>query len=112
MLRTGVAGVLLSTVAACLSAPTADAEPVWPAAGDQSAGSTIEDLKAQGYDVGINWVGGDRNLPLSQCWISAIHNPNRSGEPPTTFTTVYVDVACPDNYDADFVFGVGVGFGF
>ena len=67
-------------------------------------------LKAQGYDVGINWVGGDRNLPLSQCWISATHNPNRSGEPPTTFTTVYVDVACPDNYDADFGFGVGFGF--
>ena len=49
-------------------------------------------------------------MPLSQCWISAIHNPNRSGEPPTTFTTVYVDVACPDDYDADFGFGVGFGF--
>ena len=108
-LRTGVAGVAL-TIAALSIAPIADAKPVWPSAGDQSASSTIDDLKAQGYDVGINWVAGDRNQPLSQCWVSAIHNPNRSAEPPTTFTTVYVDVSCPYDSDSDFDFGFGFGF--
>ncbi len=88
--------------------PTAAAEPVWPSPGDQSAAATIEDLEAQGYNVQINWVSGDRNQPLSQCSVSAIHNPNRTAEPPTTFTTVYVDVSCPDYWDGpDFGFGFG-----
>ena len=90
------------------AAPVAVAEPVWPSSGDQSAAATIEDLEGQGYNVQINWVGGDRNQPLSQCSVSAVHNPNRTAEPPTTFTTVYVDVSCPDySYGPDFGFGIG-----
>jgi len=84
------------------AAPPATADPV---SGNQSASDTIDELQAQGYDVQINWVNGSRNGSLTDCAVSAIHNPNRSGEPPTTFTTVYVDVACPG--DAD----VGIGFG-
>ena len=39
-------------------APVATADPVWPVAGAESAGATIDDLEAQGYDVRINWVSG------------------------------------------------------
>lgn len=91
-------------------APTAAADPLWPSAGDQSASATIEDLEAQGYNVQINWVNGGSIQPLSQCSVPAIHNPNRSGEPPATFTTVYVDVSCPD-YSDDSGFGFGFGLG-
>ena len=91
-------------------APTAAADPLWPSAGDQSASATIEDLEAQGYNVQINWVNGGSIQPLSQCFVPAIHNPNRSGEPPATFTTVYVDVSCPD-YSDDSGFGFGFGLG-
>ena len=88
-------------------APIAVADPVWPSAGDQSASATIEDLEAQGYNVQINWVNGNITQPLSQCSVSAIHNPNRSAEPPETFTTVYVDVSCPD-YSDDFDLGTNL----
>ncbi len=80
-----------------------------PAPDDQSADEIIEQLEAQGYDVQINWVRGGLYGPLSDCQVSAIHNPNRSGEPPATFTTVYVDVACPDDWLTDLGFGFGLG---
>ena len=111
MQRTSVAILVPTTGAAVLLAlaPIAAADPVWPSAGDQSASATIEDLEAQGYNVQINWVSGNITQPLSQCSVSAIHNPNRSGGPPETFTTVYVDVSCPD-YPDDFDLGFGFGF--
>jgi hypothetical protein len=109
-MRSAVATLVATMTAAVSIAPPTDAEPGWPSPGDRSAAATIEDFEAQGYNVAINWVGGDRNQPLSQCWVSAIHNPNRSAETPTTFTTVYIDVACPD--DSDSGLGIGVGFGF
>ena len=109
-MRSAVTTLVLTMTAAVSIAPTTEAEPEWPSAGDQSAAATIEDFEAQGYNVAINWVGGDRNQPLSQCWVSAIHNPNRSAELPTTFTTVYIDVACPDDSDSDIDLGVGFGF--
>jgi hypothetical protein len=111
MRRRSVAAVLLATGVTALFAlaPIAVADPVWPSAGDQSASATIEDLEAQGYNVQINWVNGNITQPLSQCSVSAIHHPNRSAEPPETFTTVYVDVSCPD-YSDDFHLGFGFGF--
>ena len=113
MQRRCIALLVPSTGAAALLAlaPIAAADPVWPSAGDRSASATIEDLEAQGYNVQINWVNGGSIQPLSQCSVPAIHNPNRSGEPPETFTTVYVDVSCPDySDDSDFGFGFGLGF--
>ena len=104
----GFVATLLVTVGAALGAPPVAADPV---AGNRSASDTIDELKAQGYDVKINWINGSRNGSLADCSVSAIHNPNRSGEPPTTFTTVYVDVACPGDMDV----GIGLGtneFGF
>lgn len=93
-------------------APIAVAEPVWPVAGAESASATIDDLQAQGYDVQINWVSGVSSVPLSRCKVTAIHNPDHSGEPPTTFTTVYVDVSCPNEHDDWGRVGIGVDAGF
>ena len=106
MLHAGL--FVVATSFAC--APVAAAEPVWPVAGAESASATIDDLEAQGYDVQINWVSGVSSVPLSRCRVTGIHNPNRSAESPDTFTTVYVDVSCPNEHD-DWV-GVGVGVGF
>jgi hypothetical protein len=64
-------------------------------AGAESAGATIADLQSQGYDGQINWVTGCSRGPLSQCSVSAIHNPDRSPARQRTPTTVYVDVLCP-----------------
>ena len=43
----------------------------------------------------------DRNTKsLSVCWISGINDPGEWDPPPGVFTTVYVDVSCP-NHDYD-----------
>jgi hypothetical protein len=97
---------------AVFAGAVAAAGPVWPLPGGGSASDTIADLEDQGYNVQINWVNGRSTTPLSQCSVSAIHNPNRSTDPPDTFTTVYVDVSCPDDdYGAGFGSGFGGGFG-
>lgn len=92
-------------------APTVAAEPVWPVAGAESAAATIADLEAQGYDVQINWVSGVSNVDLTECKVLAIHNPDNSPGNEGMFTTVYVDVSCP-NRDDDSWGGVGIGIGF
>jgi hypothetical protein len=48
---------------------------------------------------------------LARCRVLAIHNPDNSPRSEETFTTVYVDVSCP-NRDDDFWGGVGVGVAF
>lgn len=101
---------LVAAAASFACAPVAAAEPVWPVAGAESAGATIDDLQAQGYDVQINWVSGVSSVPLSWCKVTAIHNPNHSPPTENTFATVYVDVSCP-NPDDDWG-GVGIGVGF
>lgn len=73
-----------------LAAPVADPPPVGP----PTAEATINDLRAQGYNVAINWVAGNTSSALSKCQVVAIHNPNADDTPPSTFTTVYVDVSC------------------
>jgi hypothetical protein len=102
---------LVAAAASIAVAPIAAAEPVWPVAGAESAAATIADLEAQGYDVQINWVSGVSNVALTQCKVLAIHNPDNSPGSESTFTTVYVDVSCP-NRDDDFWGGVGIGVGF
>jgi hypothetical protein len=76
-----------------------------PAAADPqyfngSAQSVIDGLKANGYNVVINWLTGYDTKSLSVCWVSAINNPGEWDPPPGVFTTVYVDVSCP-NHDYD-----------
>jgi hypothetical protein len=101
---------LLAAVALPTYARVAAAEPVWPFAGAESASATIDDLQAQGYDVQINWVSGVSSVPLSLCRVIAIHNPDRSPVSENTFTTVYVDVSCPNEDDDWGDVGVGIGF--
>ena len=67
---------------------------------DGSAESVVNDLKAQGYNVVINWLTGYNTKSLSVCRVSNINNPGQWDPPPGTFTTVYVDVSCP-NHDYD-----------
>ena len=109
----GFTASIAATAALVVVAPNASAEPVWPVAGAQSAEATIAELQAQGYGVQINWVSGQSSVPLSRCSVKAIHNPDRSPGSENTFTTVYVDVSCPNEHDDDWVWrGNGFGFGF
>jgi len=74
----------------------AAADSQWPVAGAESASATLQDLAAQGYDIQINWVSGYPDVPLSECWVDDIHNPD--GRPhPGTLSTVYVDIGCPSS---------------
>lgn len=84
--------------------------------GSGSAAAVIDELKSEGYDVQINWVSGVSSRSLSECRSLGVHNPDLTGPPPETFTTVYVDVSCP-NHDDDVwinggLGGVGIGIGF
>ena len=103
------AALLVAAAASITVAPIAAADPIWPVAGAESASATIEDLEAEGYNVAINWVNGYNTVPLSQCTVNAIHNPDRSPDSQNTFTTVYVDVECPDSNHSGFGFGFGFG---
>ncbi|AFM19570.1 hypothetical protein Mycch_4877 [Mycolicibacterium chubuense NBB4] len=105
----GVAAWLLAVAATVALSPPCIAEPAPPAG---SAASVIDELKSQGYDVQINWVSGVSNRPLEECRVLAVHNPDLNGPPPETFTTVYVDVSCPNRDDDSFSFGGGIGLGF
>jgi hypothetical protein len=64
-----------------------------------SAQSVIDGLKAEGYNVVINWLTGYDTEPLSVCTVSDVNNPNDTKPPAGTFTTVYVDVSCPNRQD-------------
>ena len=52
-----------------------------------------QSLKAQGYNVMLN---GSISEPLSECTVTGVHNPGCRGRA-IGFTTVYVDVTCPDD---------------
>jgi hypothetical protein len=106
----GMLAAALTAVAVAYP-PVAAAEPVWPVAGAEDAGATVDDLQAQGYDVQINWVSGMPSVPLHWCKVTAVHNPNHAPPTDNTLETVYVDVSCP-NPDDDYWGGVGVGIGF
>jgi hypothetical protein len=47
----------------------------------------------------INWLTGYDTVPLSVCTVSTIDNPDDAPPPAGTFTTVYVDVSCPNHQD-------------
>lgn len=95
---------LVVSAALALASPCA-AEP-------GSAAAVIDELTGQGYDVQINWVSGVSSRPLGECQVLGVHNPDLTGPPPETFTTVYVDVSCPNHDDVSINGGVGIGVGF
>jgi hypothetical protein len=74
--------------------PAAAADPQYT---NGSAQSVIDELTANGYNVVINWLTGYDTKSLSVCWVSNINNPGEWNPPPGTFTTVYVDVSCPNH---------------
>jgi hypothetical protein len=64
-----------------------------------SAQSVIDGLKAEGYNVDINWLTGYNTEPLSVCTVENINNPDSSAPAAGQFVTVYVDVSCPNHQD-------------
>jgi hypothetical protein len=108
MARRPVAALLLAGAAASIVAsPLATADPP-PSYDGQSASIAIDDLRAQGYDVRINWLNGNTK-PLPLCRVTRVNDPNSSPPPPGVFTTVYVDVECPNHDDGGFGFSAGLG---
>jgi hypothetical protein len=93
VLWVAAAGATASVVAA----PIAAAEtPTLPVPGAGSASDAIDDLKADGFNVMINWLEGHPNVPLSECQVNALHDPSSSPVDPSSFQTIYVDVTCPN----------------
>ncbi|MBP1820218.1 hypothetical protein [Mycobacterium sp. OAE908] len=89
-----LAVVLITITGALMFASPAMAEPT---DSGESAQSVIDGLKAEGYNVVINWLTGYDTVPLSVCTVENINNPDDSAPPAGTFTTVYVDVECPNH---------------
>jgi hypothetical protein len=100
LLSTLAAGAL--TAAALGLTATADAAP----AGPSSVDTTVNQLRAQGFDVVVNRVG---SAPTDQCTVSAVRpgqtfsrTDTGSGQPgawddlvtTVTSNTVYVDIIC------------------
>ena len=84
-----------AVAAAIAAAPVAQADQVFPAAGSESVGATVGDLKAQGFSVVINYLEGHPDVPLSECHVTGINNPSPPTADPST-VTVSVDVECPN----------------
>ena len=95
--RCAALAVALGAAISTPVAPIAVADPVWPVAGAEPADATLRDLAAQGYNVQINWVGGYSNVSLSECKVTAIHNPDGTPTSQNPLATVYVDISCPSN---------------
>jgi hypothetical protein len=91
-----LAVVLITITGALMLAFPAMAEPT---DSGESAQSVIDGLKAEGYNVVINWLTGYDTVPLWACTVQEVNNPNASPPPLGTFTTVYVDVSCPNHQD-------------
>jgi hypothetical protein len=92
-----VAAATAFTAAAVGLAGVAGAAPT----GGGNAADAVKELQAEGYNVQIN---GSVTDPLSTCVTTAVHGvpatASSSGPhvAPLPFTTVYVDVSCPDDH--------------
>lgn len=75
---------------------SAAADPVIPRPGDGSAADTIDALKSSGFNTQIQFLAGTPNVPLSECKVTSIDNPNGAVASTVTLSTVYVDVSCPN----------------
>ena len=84
--------VVAGAAASVAIAPIAAADPTGvPEAGSESADATISDLKAQGYNVRINWVSGTPDIPLSECSVTGIDT--------AAAPTAWVSVECDEDGD-------------
>jgi hypothetical protein len=90
--------VLASTAMAiggcAVVAGPAAADPVYY---NGSAEAVINALESDGYNVVINWLNGYDVKSLSVCWVENVNNPDSYPREPGAFTTVYVDVRCPND---------------
>lgn len=89
-----LAALSIALGGAVMVAAPATADPVYTGV---SAQSVVDGLKAEGYNVVINWLTGYGTMPLSVCTVSNVNNPDDSVPAAGTFTTVYVDVSCPNH---------------
>ncbi len=90
------AAFLFLTTAALFSATHAGAAPILPMPGSGPASDAVATLEAAGFDVQINWLQGHPNVPLRECRVTDIHNPNGPTASETSLSTVYVDISCPN----------------
>jgi hypothetical protein len=90
---------MVALAACCITpvavAPMATAAP--SANIDGPADAVIDELQTQGYNVEINWVNGFDTKPLSLCRVTGIDDPGDAPPATAMFTTVYVDVVCPNH---------------
>ena len=63
------------------------------------ADSVIGNLKAEGYNVVINWLTGYDTVPLWACTVQDVNSPDDAKPKPGAFATVYVDVTCPNHFE-------------
>lgn len=82
--------------AALAVAPSAAADPVFPRAGSGPASDIVNELKADGYDVQVNFLDGTPNVPLNECKVSDIRNPSSAPVQAAAGSTVSVDIVCPN----------------
>ena len=91
-------GVLSLAAAAAIApfaaGPIAAADTGLPQAGSESADATIRDIQDAGFDVQINYTNGHPNVPLSECKVTNVNNPNGAMASMLTLSTVYVDINC------------------
>ena len=91
------AAAMTFTAAAVGLAGTATAAPT----GGGNADDAVKELQAEGYNVQIN---GSVTDPLSACVTTGVYGVPTAGNSsgprsgPLSFTTVYVDVSCPDDH--------------
>jgi hypothetical protein len=83
------------TAAVIAAAPVAAADVALPTAGSESVSTTVHDLKAQGFNVVVNYLEGPPDVSLSECQVTAIDNPSAPTANPSS-VTVTVEVACPN----------------
>jgi hypothetical protein len=88
--------VMCCAAASIAVAPPAAADPALPVPGSGSASDAINQLQVAGYDVQVNWLEGRPNVPLRECSVIGIHDPNLGPPSTTSLSTVYVDVTCPN----------------
>ncbi|KAA0086521.1 hypothetical protein CIW52_00875 [Mycolicibacterium sp. P9-64] len=88
-IRFAVAAATAFSALALGLAGTAAAAPT----GGGNAADAVEELQAQGYGVQIN---GSVTDVLTACATTGVHGVPSAGS--RSFTTVYVDVLCPDDH--------------
>lgn len=103
-IRFALFSIVTGAVITMAGAPAAAADPILPTAGNGSASDAVSQLQAAGYDVSINFLEGNPNVPLSECRTQSISGAKvkttaddaammlMSGE----LSPVSIDVTCPN----------------